>query len=430
MRPEATPARPLSLAAYRFAAGLAAPLARPLLEARARRGKEDAERLAERLGYPSALRPPGPLLWLHAVSVGESVSLLPLIKAIALERPDLALLVTSGTRASAKVLAERLPGPAIHQYAPVDTPGAVRRFLSHWRPDTGLFVESELWPNLILGARAQGARLALVSARMKDRSAGRWSARPAAMKAMLDAFELILPQDEATARRLARFGGRVSSRLNLKRLGEPLAHDPGELARLRSAIGERPILVGVSTHAPEEAWLATAAGQLDPRPLLVIAPRHPERAAEIATQLSPRRSARRSRGELIEPDTDVYLADTFGELGLVLRLAPVAFIGGGFDANLGGHNPLEAARLGVGLVSGAQVANHAEPFAELAAAGAARLVADERELAATLAGLLADPGRCAAMAAASAAYAASQHDQMEEALALIRPLLPTPASPA
>ena len=372
MSPAATPARPLSLAAYRFAAGLAAPLARPLLEARARRGKEDSGRLGERLGHASAPRPDGPLVWLHAVSVGESISLLPLIGAIAAERPDLALLVTSGTRASAEVLAERLPSGAVHQYAPVDTPDAVSRFLGHWRPDAGLFAESELWPNLILAARAKGTRLALVSARMKERSARRWSARPAAVKAMLDAFELILPQDAATAERLERLGGHISGRLNLKRLGEPLAHDPAELARLRSAIGGRPVLAAVSTHAPEEVWLAAVAGRIEPQPLLVIAPRHPSRAGEIAAELAPRRVARRSGGEPIDAGTDVYLADTFGELGLFLRLAPFAFIGGGFDANLGGHNPLEAARLGVGLVSGYQVANHAEPFAEMVAVGAAR----------------------------------------------------------
>jgi 3-deoxy-D-manno-octulosonic-acid transferase len=428
MRPAAIPDRPLSLAAYRLATSLAAPLARPLLEARARRGKEDTERLGERLGHASAPRPNGPLVWLHAVSVGESVSLLPLIGAIAAERPDLALLVTSGTRASAEVLAQRLPRAAIHQYAPVDTPGAVSRFLGHWRPDAGLFAESELWPNLILAARATGTRLALVSARMKEASARRWSANPAAVKAMLDAFELILPQDEATAERLARFGWRISARLNLKRLGEPLGHDPAELARLRSAIGGRPVLVAVSTHAPEEAWLAAVARQTEPRALLVIAPRHPDRTDEIAAELAPPRLARRSRGEAIEADTDVYLADTFGELGLFLRLAPFAFIGGGFDPNLGGHNPLEAARIGVGLVSGSQVANHAEAFAELAAVGAARLVGDERELGAELGALLTEPARGEAMAKAAATYAAGQYDQMDQALAQIRPLLPTPAT--
>jgi len=179
-----------------------------------------------------------------------------------------------------------------------------------------------------------------------------------------------------------------------------------------------------------EVWLGAVAGRIGPQRLLVIAPRHPSRAGEIAAELAPRRVARRSGGEPIDAGTDVYLADTFGELGLFLRLAPLAFIGGGFDANLGGHNPLEAARLGVGLVSGYQVANHAEPFAEMVAVGAARLVGDARGLDAELCALLAEPARGQAMAAAAAAYAAGQQDQMDQALALIRPLLPAPAAVA
>ncbi|HUO12350.1 MAG TPA: 3-deoxy-D-manno-octulosonic acid transferase [Caulobacteraceae bacterium] len=418
--------RPLSLAAYHLATGLASPLARPLLEARARRGKEDAERLGERLGEASKARPVGSLAWLHAVSVGESVSLLPLVEALATERPDLALLVTSGTRASAQMLAERLPTGAIHQYAPVDTPRAVERFLAHWRPDVGLFAESELWPNLILAARAHGVRLALISARMKERSARRWAARPEAVQAVLDAFELVLPQDEATAQRLARFGARVSGRLNLKRLGQPLGHDPEELARLLSAIGKRPTLVAISTHGPEELWLAEVADQAAPRPLLIIAPRHPERAEAIAAALAPRRSALRSRGDPITAQTDVYLADTLGEIGLFLRLAPVVVMGGGFDPLVGGHNPLEAARLGVGVVSGSEVANHAEPFAEMVAAGAAVLVGDRAELASELGVLMGDQRRRQAMADAARGYAETHRGQVDQALELIRPLLPAP----
>ena len=210
--------RPFSLRAYRAAAELGSPLARPLLEARARRGKEDPARLGERLGHASAPRPDAPLAWLHAVSVGESVSLLPLVGALAAERPDLALLVTSGTRASAEILARRLPPSALHQYAPVDTPGAVSRFLAHWRPDAGIFVESELWPNLILAAREAGVRLALVSARMTQKSAKGWSSRPAAVRVVLESFELVLAQDAATADRLTQLGARVAGRLNLKRI--------------------------------------------------------------------------------------------------------------------------------------------------------------------------------------------------------------------
>jgi 3-deoxy-D-manno-octulosonic-acid transferase len=418
------PPRPLSLIAYRAAAGLASPLARPLLEARARRGKEDPERLGERLGHASALRPEGPLVWMHAASVGESVSLLPLIDWLAIERPDIGVLVTSGTRASAEILARRLPARALHQYAPIDTPGAVARFLAHWRPGLGVFAESELWPNLILAARAAGVRLALVSARMTAKSARAWRGRPAAARAMLRSFDLVLPQDAATQDRLEALGAKVCGRLNLKRAGAPLGADPAELARIKATIGARPVIVAVSTHAPEEAMVAAAADRIASGPLAVIAPRHPERADEIARQLADHGVARRSLGEPIGPETGVYLADTLGEIGLFLRLAPFVVVGGGFSLEVGGHNPMEAASLGVGVVSGRLVANHAEIYGEMVAAGAARLAGDEVELGAQIAGLVADAGQRDALAAAASAYAAAQAGQMGAALELIRPLLP------
>jgi 3-deoxy-D-manno-octulosonic-acid transferase len=417
-------ARPISLIAYRAAAGLAAPLAGQLLKARARQGKEDPARLAERLGHASTPRPAGPLIWMHAVSVGESVSLLPLIEAVAAERPDLGMLVTSGTRASAEVLARRLPPGAIHQYGPVDTPGAVARFLAHWRPAAGLIVESELWPNLILGARRAGVRLALVSARMTEKSAKAWSAQPAAVRAMLQSFELVLPQDGVTRARLEGFGASIGGVLNLKRLGAPLGHDAAELEQLQAMIGARDVVVAVSTHGPEEARVVAAARLSGRDPLVVIAPRHPQRGGEIAEQLAHYGVARRSAGEPIGRETGVYLADTLGELGLFLRLAPFAVVGGGFDAAVGGHNPLEPARLGVGVLSGPHVANHADVFAEMVAAGAAMLAQDDAALAAQLAELLADEARRTALACAAAAYAARQESQLGAALGLIRPLLP------
>ena len=416
--------RPFSLRAYRAVAGLGAPLARPLLEARARRGKEDPARLGERLGHASAPRPNGALAWLHAVSVGESVSLLPLIGALAAERPDLSILVTSGTRASAEILARRLPPQALHQYAPVDTPGAVERFLTHWRPDVGFFVESELWPNLNLAAREAGVRLALVSARMTEKSARAWSARPAAVRLVLESFELVLAQDADTAARLTQLGARVAGRLNLKRVGDPLACEPAELARLKAEIGARPVVVAISTHAGEEALIAGATAGLGEDVLTILVPRHPERGAEIAFELADRRVARRSRGEPVTGANQIYVADTLNELGLFLRLADIAVMGGGFARGFGGHNPLEPARLGLGVISGPIVFNHADAFAELADAGGARLVDDGAGLAAVLAALLANRAALAAFNAAALAFAERQGDQLGAGLDLIRPLLP------
>lgn len=423
MTAAATPRRSLSLMAYRAALGLAAPLAGPLLKARAREGKEDPLRLRERLGYASARRPAGPLVWLHGASVGESVSLIPLIGALRAERPDLAFLVTSGTRAAAEILARRLPADVLHQYAPVDTPGAVARFLAHWRPGLGLFAESELWPNLILGARRAGARLALVSARMGEKSARAWSARPAAARSMLASFDLALPQDAATAGRLETLGAHVAGRLNLKRVSAPLTCDPAELERLRAAIGGRPVVLAASTHAPEEALVAAATAGLAPDLLTVIAPRHPERGDELWRDLGGPAAARRSTDDAVTPGVRIYLADTLNELGLFMRLAHLVVMGGGFAAGVGGHNPLEAAQLGVGVVSGPLVANHADVYAEMAEAGAAVLVREE-ELPATLARLTADPAALRAMGAAGLAYAERQGAELKAAVAVLRPLLP------
>ena len=259
----ASRATPWSLSAYRAALGLASPFAEQLLKARARQGKEDPRRLDERLGRASAARPDGGLVWMHAVSVGESLSLLPLIAALQAERADLGILVTSGTTASAEILARRLPAGAVHQYAPIDTPAAVKRFLDHWRPDLGVFAESELWPNLVLAARDSGIRLALVSARMTGKSAGRWATRPRAARAMLESFDLILAQDAATEQRLQRLGGTVAGRLNLKRLGDPLPFDPIELSQLKLAVGGRQVVVAARCDSRiEEALIATAVAKL------------------------------------------------------------------------------------------------------------------------------------------------------------------------
>lgn len=419
---------PVSLRLYALATGLAEPLAPLLLSSRVRRGKEDAARLGERLGRSSLPRPDGPLVWLHGASVGESVSLLPLIARIRTERPDLTVLVTSGTRTSADLLAKRLPTGAIHQYAPVDAPAAVARFLEHWRPGLGLFAESELWPNLILGARRRGVRLALVSARMTEASARGWARRPAAAKAMLRGFESILAQDDASAARLTALGGHVTGRLNLKRLGAPLDVDEAQVSSLTAAFGERQIILAASTHPGEEALIGAAVLGLPGHPLLIIAPRHPERGEAIAAELTRagsevvRRSVQRDPVDC----TDIYLADTLGEMGLFYRLADLVVMGGSFVPGVGGHNPLEAAQLGVGVVTGPERFNHADPYAEMIAAGAAVGVGDAQGLGRELAALLIARENLGGLGERARAYAVAQAGAFEDGWRVIAPLLPAP----
>jgi 3-deoxy-D-manno-octulosonic-acid transferase len=414
--------RPLSLALYAAATGLAEPLAPGILRRRAGRGKEDPARVGERLGRASRPRPPGPLVWLHGVSVGESLSLLPLAEALA--RPGLTLLVTSGTRTSAELLAKRLPAGAIHQYAPVDAPGAVRRFLDHWRPDVGIQVESELWPNLILGAKARGAKLALVSARMTQASADGWARAPGAARALLTAFDLVLPQDAETQARLQNLGAATGPRLNLKNLGSPLPADPVELERLRAAIGDRKVILAASTHPGEEEIIARAAAGAGA--LLIVAPRHPDRGEAVAAQLRQMglAVARRAVGEPLTAATTAYVADTLGEMGLLFRICDVAVMGGSFVPGVGGHNPLEPARLGVPILTGPDVFNAAATYDEMFERVAAIRCADEAALTRDLRGLLGEPLIAPRIGDAALAYAERQGAALGEALALLKPLLP------
>jgi 3-deoxy-D-manno-octulosonic-acid transferase len=241
---------------------------------------------------------------------------------------------------------------------------------------------------------------------------------------MLGSFELILAQEAATEQRLSALGGAGGGRLNLKRLGDPLPCDADELADLKALLAGRRVVVAASTHPTEEALIADAVATLSPRPLTIIVPRHPELSADISRELADHRIALRSAGEAIEPETDIYLADTLGEMGLFLRLADIAVVGGGFARGVGGHNPLEPARLGVGVISGPHVANFAAIYAEMVQAGGALIAADGPALASALAAMLEDRSRREALNRAAADFAGQQGDQLAAALDLIRPLLP------
>jgi 3-deoxy-D-manno-octulosonic-acid transferase len=413
----------LALAAYGLLTAAAEPLAPGLLARRAARGKEEPGRLHERLGRPTLPRPPGDLVWLHGASVGESISLLPLIEALARERPHLALLITSGTVTSAALMAQRLPPGALHQYAPIDGPAAARRFLAHWRPALAIFVESELWPNLLLRGKASGARLALLGARISADAARGWARAPAAARQVLGAFDLILAQDALSRARLEALGARVAGELDLKQAAEPLPCDAEELASLLSQIGTRPVLVAASTHPGEEEMACGALA--DPDALLVIAPRHPVRADAIAAMLGARGLvvARRSKGERIAPQTQVYLADTLGEMGLILRLARVVVMGGSLTGGVGGHNPWEPARLGLPVITGADVANFRGAYAELVEADAAVIAADLASLQLTICTLMTDPDRAREMGERAKAAAGRGDGVLAAALAALAPLL-------
>jgi 3-deoxy-D-manno-octulosonic-acid transferase len=389
-----------------------APLLPHWLRLRARHGKELPERLAERQGL-EADRPEGPLLWLHGASVGETLSLLPLMHALLEQAPRLHLLVTTGTVTAATMLAQRLPpelaAQVTHRFAPLDVPRWAEAFLDGWRPDGAVFVESELWPNISAALARRGVPAALVNARISPRSARLWRWAPGLAREMLSRFRLVVAQSLDDVARLQALGARDAVFWGqLKAAAEPPPADPAELARLRALIGGRPVLFGASTHQGEEEAVLEAHAALRarfPDLLTVIAPRHPARAAEVMALAAPfGRVAQRSAGGLPEAGCDIYLADTLGEIGLFLRLSGVALVGASLVAK-GGHNPLEAARLGCPILIGPHTEHVRELAEALVAAGGALRVRDSATLAEAAADVLSDAGRARAMARAAAAVA-------------------------
>jgi 3-deoxy-D-manno-octulosonic-acid transferase len=392
-------------------------------------GKEDRERFSERQGIASRARPSGPLVWVHAASNGEAVSMLALIDRLLVERPALSVLVTTGTVTSARLLAHRLPADrAWHQYVPVDRPAYVKRFLEHWRPDLALWVESELWPNLVSQADRAGIPLLLLNGRMSARSFRGWQRVPGLIAPLLACFELCLAQDEVQAERFRRLGSAAAATVgDLKTAAAPLPFDEGELDRIAASAVGRPLWLAASTHQGEEEAAALVHRALAPtRPglLTIIAPRHPVRADEITAMLARQglKVARRARGETLDAATDIYLADTLGELGLFYRLAGIAFIGGSLTP-MGGHNPLEAALLDCAILHGPDMSNCAAMASSLAAAGAAITVRDVDELTASVGRLLGNAVERAARAAAAAGIAADNRAVLDAVLARIAPWL-------
>jgi 3-deoxy-D-manno-octulosonic-acid transferase len=359
-----------------------------MLRRRVGRGKEVAARLPERWGIDPSPRPPGTLIWLHAASVGETVSILPVLAA--LQASGVAPLVTTGTVTSARLLAQRCPD-ITHRFVPLDVPCWVARFLDHWRPDAVAFVESEIWPNTLAAARRRGIPMMLLNARMSAKSHAGWARVPGFARHVVGMFDTVWAQSEGDAARLRSLGARqVSAPGNLKFAADPLPADPAELARLDALLGDHPRWLAASTHPGEEAIAAAVHRQLLPQhPGLItaIAPRHPERGPAIAAETG---AHRRSAGEDPLPG-DVWVADKLGELGLVYRLFPTVFIGKSLVAESGGQNPLEPARLGCALAAGPGMTNQAEATAILTEAGGLVTVADAAALADWVDQLLRNP---------------------------------------
>jgi 3-deoxy-D-manno-octulosonic-acid transferase len=406
---------PVGLRLYRLlsaAAGLLAPI---LLAQRAKRGKEIRQRLPERRGESRIARPDGPLIWLHGASVGELASVLPLIERI--RARGIVMLVTTGTVTSGGLAEQRLPRGVAHQFVPLDVPRFVRRFLDHWQPDLTLFVESDLWPNMMIEASARGIPMVLINGRLSENSFRRWRRLPNSISDLLRRLDLCLAGTASDAARFSELGAeQVVNTGNLKLDVPAPPADPAALAALQDAIRERPVIAATSTHVGEEGAVVEAHGRLRtnfPGLLTLIAPRHPAAGLKVAL---------RSRGELPDRTTEIYVADTVGELGLIYRLAPAVFIGGSLVKH-GGQNPIEAAKLRAAILHGPHVWNFSEIYSALDNVHGAELVVDSERLTAHFAAWLTEPDTCAHVAEAGYAVVENLGGALERTLTSLDPYL-------
>ena len=414
------------LRAYRLFSMAMTPVTPLLLARRQRHGKEHSLRLPERRGVSVMARPAGPLVWLHAASIGELISVLPLIERIYAREVN--VLVTSGTVTSSGLAEQRLPRGVIHQFVPIDVPKFVRRFLEHWQPDLALFVESELWPNIMIETSRRGVPMILVNGRLSENSFRRWRHAPVTIGSLLGRLDICLARTPADAARLGELGAsHVVTTGDLKLDGPAPPADRKKLAALQSAVAGRTLIAAASTHAGEETVMVEAHRRLRgnfPNLLTLIVPRHPARGigvAEIA-RAAGLNVKLRSRGELPDPTTDIYVADTVGELGLVYRLAPIVFIGGSLIEH-GGQNPIEPAKLGAAILHGPHVWNFAEIYAALDRVHGAETVTDASKLTAALGAMLAQPEMRCRVADAARAIVDSLSGALERTLHSLDPYL-------
>lgn len=419
----------VAIKAYRAATRLLTLAAPAMLAVRGRQGKEETARRGERYGKAGKPRPDGALIWLHAASVGETNAVLPVIEHLLAKRPDLSVLLTTGTVTSAAMAQRRLPPRALHQYIVLDSPDYVRTFLDHWRPDTAVFVESEIWPNLVLEVSRRSIPLALINARMSSRSARRWGWIKGLSLPLFSRFDVVLTQNEPFARTLSRLGARnVRAIGNLKIDAPPPVVDAVELDKLRHALVGRRVLVAASTHDPEEEAIAEAhrliAARL-PGFCTIIAPRHPGRGKGIAEALRAKgfTVALRSAGERPNAQTDIYIVDTIGELGTLYALTDVAFVGGSLIEH-GGQNPIEATGHGVAVVTGPHWTNFRDVYRALLRHKGAREVANARELATAVEEILTGDGELARMRSGAKTALASLSGALEGTVAALLQLLP------
>ena len=400
------------------------------LRRRQLKGKEDTRRAHERRGRPTRPRPSGPLVWFHAASVGEALSLLALVDRFLAERVDLSVMMTTGTVTSAKLMHDRLPNRAFHQYIPVDHPDWVNSFLDYWQPDLVLWSESDFWPNMMMEIKQRGIPSALINARLSEKSFRRWKRVPDFIKALLSVFSLCLAQNDAEAERLKKLGAKnVSVAGNLKYAARPLPCDEGKLEKMHAAFAGRKTWVFASTHPGEEEiglHVHAALKNEFPDLLTIIAPRHPHRGDEIVSMAKAQGLlvSQRSTGRLPSTNDDIYLCDTMGEMGLLFRAVPVVVMGGSFVTH-GGHNPIEPARLDCAILYGPHMFNFLSVCADFEKEKATIPVANETELIEAIRRLMQSPEDRKALSSRAKEMTDARAGVVEEIMESLTPLLET-----
>ncbi|MGH1377717.1 MAG: 3-deoxy-D-manno-octulosonic acid transferase [Alphaproteobacteria bacterium] len=344
-----------------------------ILSKRIKKNKEVPERIMERKGITDLSRPDGDVLWIHAASVGEAQSALILIKKITNFSPEINILVTTGTVTSSELMNDRLPLNATHQFFPLDHPKWVKRFINHWQPSAVLWMESELWPNMLNEIKINNIPAILVNAHMSDASFSSWKKlRPLANKC-LSTFTKILCQTPKDKEYFNHLGSKkVIVADNIKYSSDPLTYESDDFIDLNDAINGRPVWVFASTHDGEELLACETHKMLKkklPNLLTVIVPRHPQRRSDIKHTLSECKvniEFRSDKKTLPSSNTDIYIADTLGELGLFYSITPIACIGRSFSKDGGGgHNPIEAAQLECAVLHGPNVQNLQDIFDDM-----------------------------------------------------------------
>ena len=394
------------------------PIIELILLLRVKKNKEDFGRLNERRGISIVQRPEGELIWVHASSVGESMAALSLIERLVSSETERNVLVTTGTLTSAQLMMDKLPDRAFHQFTPIDRPAFVKRFFKHWKPDLLLIMESEFWPVQINTAKKFGIPIIAVNARLSEKSFLRWRIATSLSSTIFEDLSLVISTNKEQGCRFSKLGAKnVVVSGNLKRSAPKLNLDLNVTGVLSEQIGNRPVWLAASTHIGEDRPIMEVTNRLldrFPNLLTIVAPRHPNRGKDIA-ELGSKiglKVARRSCGEEIVPETQLYIADTLGEMGLFFHISDTVFVAGSL-VPVGGHNPIEPAHFDCAIIFGNLMSKNQEIADEMLSESAAIKVHDNKELFNALAHLLSEPEESNRLAQNAKEYANNGYKVLE-----------------